>query len=734
MSLIVASSSQEQYGGVERSRTQTIRGIEAPAQFQNHFTSPIKIPSNAEIAVESVKIRRDALVDVESAAMMYKYFGKLQTTNSAGAGWQQSRLEMPIPIRPTPGVYNTSNWLKEIRNKLNLSYGSPEIFQTYSIAPNVQGAGVGAGEVIGVKIASTQKGNGKNENIVVDTANKMLSDYWKGPFNLSNPYRSSVSWTSTHVAAGGGVDAHKLITRKEANVVNDLGFLDTMGCSMIGHGHPFCLVEGKYEVFVKSAMNGWRVGLARPQMEYIRDTTKTTASRQRANLLPGTRNPQEAVDNGAVFSTNYNVYNAGYRGETKAGVAGGARNQGRYQKDFYDFMVECDGTKISVFQLSYDNTFQTNQLVMSEVIYWGYVGAATAIQYTNAEFLKDFTTVEFRSLGDEIQLWFTDGAGADVQICGNTRGDLRYHSFLPIGETRNALYPRINIAKQDDTVQVFQYTSHYAGELADGSLTDADFRYPTFDFDSTTFTTGDDFYTNNRVSRFQGGKIGGDDNKAIVRDTKDRPYCLSQTLICDTKDRMLVDQIHASTAINEYDGALAGNAGVDKSHAFIIGFNEPTTQNDYLEGKYATAEFAGQAKMNSIIGFPEKSFIDQVAGVAEGYVVLSNADATATFTSFKAPAFRVHSAFVRISNMPIQSYNGAKTSVSKILYHLPRFTNDGREYGDLFFAPGEKTYVKLHNATPEILNNIEVQIVDVNERPVQDISGNTIVVFHLKGV
>jgi len=275
MSLIVASSSQEQYGGVERTRTQTVRGIEAPAQFQNHFTSPIKIPVNAEIAVESVKIRRDALVDVESAALMYKYFGKIQSTNSAGVGWQQSRLEMPIPIRPTPGVYNTARWLDEIQNKLNLSYGNPEIFQTYSTSAEVDAGG----EVIGVKIASTQKGNGKNENIVVDTAGKMLSDYWKGPFNLSNPYRSTVSWTSTHVAAGGGVDAHKLITRKEANVVNDLGFLDTMGCSMIGHGHPFCLVEGKYEVFVKSAMAGWRVGLARPQIEYIRDTTKTSSSK-----------------------------------------------------------------------------------------------------------------------------------------------------------------------------------------------------------------------------------------------------------------------------------------------------------------------------------------------------------------------------------------------------------------------------------------------------------------------
>ena len=727
MSLIVASSSQEQYGGVERTRTQTVRGIEAPAQFQNHFTSPIKIPVNAEIAVESVKIRRDALVDIESASLMYKYFGKIQSTNSAGVGWQQSRLEMPIPIRPTPGVYNTARWIDEIQNKLNLSYGNPEIFQTYSTSAEVDAGG----EVTGVKIASTQKGTGKAAEITAG-ATKMLSAYWRGPFNLSNPYFAGSSWTSTH-ETGGGV--HKLITRKQANVVNDLGYLDTMGCSMIGHGHPFALVEGKFEVNVKSAMSGWRVGLARPQMEYIRDTTKTSTARQRANLLPGTRNPQEAVDNGAIFSTNYNVYNAGYRGETKAGVAGGAKNQGRYQKDFYDFMVECDGTKISVFQLSYDNTFNSNQLVMSEVIYWGYVGAATALQYTNAEFLKSFTSVEFRSNGDEITLYFTDGIGGDTEICGQTaRGDLRYHSFLPIGETRNALYPRLNIAVLDESLSIFSYTSHYDGEAADSSLDETDFRFPHFDADTSTFTTGDDFYSNNRVSRFQGGKIGGDDNKAIVQDTKDRPYCLSQTLACDTKDRMLVDQIHASTAINEYDGILAGGAGIDKAHAFIIGFNEPTTKDDYLEGKYATAEFSGQAKMNRTIGFPDRSFIDQLEGVAQGYAVLSNANATTIFTSFKPPDFRVHSAFVRISNMPIQSYNGAKTSVSKILYHLPRFTNDGREYGDLFFAPGEKTYVKLHNATPEILNNIEVQIVDVNERPVQDISGNTIVVFHLKGV
>jgi len=82
--------------------------------------------------------------------------------------------------------------------------------------------------------------------------------------------------------------------------------------------------------------------------------------------------------------------------------------------------------------------------------------------------------------------------------------------------------------------------------------------------------------------------------------------------------------------------------------------------------------------------------------------------------------------------MPLQSFNGNKGSVSKMLYHLPRFENSGREYGDLFFAPGEKTYVALHNPGPMTLNNIEVQIVDIAERPVDDISGNTIIVFHIR--
>tara|TARA_R100001594_G_scaffold18974_1_gene37086 strand:- start:1748 stop:3874 length:2127 start_codon:yes stop_codon:yes gene_type:complete len=705
MSLIVASSSQSDYGGIERFTTvKTLSGIEAPSSFQNHFTSPIKIPKNAEIAVESIKIRRDGLMDINDGALFYRYFGKLQTTDSPGGGDEESRLEMPIPIRPKPGVYNIEEWITEIQARLNESYGNPEIFGRWTVGKSTNASGA----VSGLTIKCDQRGDSSTSNISA-LVGTMLGDYWQGPYNLSLIHAPGTSWTSSEASPGKKIE--RLADNNASNtVVEDM---DAMGCSVIGHGHPLGLVDGFFNVDTSKAAKGWRIGLSRPQMEYTRDTTATRADRRRANLLPGTRHPDGGIPEGAIMSTKYNMFNP---------------FNGRNQKDFYDFMVENDGSHISIYNLSYDDTVYTNQLVQSEVKYYGETGSNihASAKITTTSFNASFTCIEFATNGDKMEVYFGkigDPGGRQLMV-GNIGQTKRWESFVPISETRNALYPRLNIFKKGESLTINNYSSHYTSATA--------YRFPTYDDTTKVFQTGDDYYTNNRVMRYARGKIGGDNNKAIVEDTLDRPYCLSQTLLCDTKNRMVVDQLHVSTSINEYDGELAGNAGMNKSHALIIGYNEPTSVHDYLEGKYRTGDFSGQPKINRSIGFPDKSFLDQVEGVADGYAALSNADATVTFSSFAAPDLRSHSAFVRINNMPIQSYNGAKSSVSKIIYHLPRFTNDGTQLGTLFFAPGEKTYVSLHNTTPEILNNIEVQIVDINERPVQDLSGNTIVVFHLR--
>ena len=728
MSLIVASSSQEQYGGVGETRTQTLRGVESPSQFQNYFTSPIKVPKDAEIAVESVKIRRDALVDIESATMMYKYFGKLQTTGAEGDGYNESRLEMPIPIRPNPGTYNAESWLSEVADKFNISYGNPEVFGKYAITGDADPA---SGKIIGTKISIDQRGDGSASDIVAGgVGDTMIYDYWKSPWNLTRDYVDGTQWTVLNdIPSPGSAPPGKKMTRLASNPT--IGPIDSEGfdekSSVIGNGCPFALVNGVFNAFVKGAPGGWRVGLSRPQMEYTLDTRNQTGTKKIGNLLPGTRHPQvpkavEAIEDQITYQ--YHLNNT---------------YTGRYQKDFYDYMVMDDGTEIKIYQLSLDTSGAKDSLVMSEVVYYGNATSYIAVPMTSAVFKASFDGVEFRSEGDELSLWFTNfkTPANDVEIVGDTRGDLRWNSFLPLSECKNALYPRINIADQGDSVVVAKYTSHWnhnSARVADAPAVSQNapvFRFPTYDDTTKTFTTGDDFYTNNRVGRFRAGQVI--DNNATIRDSKNRPYALSQTLVCDTKDRLVVDQSLADViTTNIYDGLLAASAGVNKKHGFIIGHINPRHKDYYLEGKYATTDSSGQAKMNRSIGYPDRSFIDQTQGVAQGYATAVGSGQQVIFQSFAPPDYRVHSAFVRISNMPIQSYNGAKTSVSKILYHLPRFTNDGREYGDLFFAPGEKTYVKLHNPSSEILNNIEVQIVDVNERPINDISGNTIVVFHLK--
>tara|TARA_R110002012_G_scaffold57957_4_gene150379 strand:- start:1494 stop:3620 length:2127 start_codon:yes stop_codon:yes gene_type:complete len=705
MSLIIANSTQDGYnrseGGVN---TRTKLGIENPSQFQNHFTSPIKIPTNAEIAVESVKIRRDALIEVEAETMMYHYFGHLQTDDD-GPFFQDARNEMPIPIKPRPGTYSVDEWVSELEDRLDDAYGNPEIFGFYGVETNPNASG----QVQSITIDSIQRGSVASKNRISNT-NEFLTDYWQAPYQLSDGYKPTENWTSTHSTFGG--TAHKVFTRVADNNASDdtiLKKLDRRECSVIGHGHPMGLCLGRFTTDVTGAKSGgWRVGLSRPQIEYVRDTTKP-AGRGRANLLPGTRHPDGGFDDNVCMSTHYRMTN---------------QATGRYQKDFYDYMVQSDGDKISVFQLSYDNEVQANMLIMSEVIYYG-TGMAFATQLTNASFNASFAAVTFRTHGDEVSLHFdTKGVGGtETDVLIKTVSTKRNQSFLPIGETRNALYPRFNVGTKNDLLRVYDYRCHYS---------QTGYRFPTYDVENFTFTTGDDFYSNNRVDRFSGGKIGGDDNKAIVRDTKDRPFCLSQTLICDTKPAYEINTVSAETRDSVYDGLHVGSTSINKKHLFVIGFVEAGTKDDYLQGKYRTIDTSGRAKMNRLIGFNDKSIIDETSGLADGYVAIASSGAQVSFTSYTAPDFRVNSAFVRISNMPIQSYNGGKQSVSKILYHLPRFTNDGREFGDLFFSPGEKTYVSLHNAGPEVLNNIEVQIVDSQERPVSDISGNTIVVFHMR--
>ena len=90
------------------------------------------------------------------------------------------------------------------------------------------------------------------------------------------------------------------------------------------------------------------------------------------------------------------------------------------------------------------------------------------------------------------------------------------------------------------------------------------------------------------------------------------------------------------------------------------------------------------------------------------------------------------SIFVRLKNMTFESANFSKSALSKILYHIPTFSNSGNTVGALHLEPTEMVYLDLNNTNEIHLSTIEVDLVMNDETLAIGIEGKTVVVFHIR--
>ena len=131
MSLIICSSTQDEYLRKNRNGDviSTINGLSNPATFSNNFRSPLIIPKDAEVAVESVKINRAPLFDIPDEALFYFYFGpELNSTIVAN-----DTTKIPVPIRIPRGSYTVDSLKEVLNNTLNESSLGPEIFGGFTV-------------------------------------------------------------------------------------------------------------------------------------------------------------------------------------------------------------------------------------------------------------------------------------------------------------------------------------------------------------------------------------------------------------------------------------------------------------------------------------------------------------------------------------------------------------------------------------------------------------------------
>lgn len=117
------------------------------------------------------------------------------------------------------------------------------------------------------------------------------------------------------------------------------------------------------------------------------------------------------------------------------------------------------------------------------------------------------------------------------------------------------------------------------------------------------------------------------------------------------------------------------------------------------------------------------------------FLILTNSSTTTseTYLSINVPQqISTNSIFVRLNNFLQRTINGQTNGISKIVYHVPRFDNGGNEFGGLFFEPSERVYIKLHNTEKLRRNEFSVSLVNSDETLAENITGKTIVMFHIR--
>ena len=134
------------------------------------------------------------------------------------------------------------------------------------------------------------------------------------------------------------------------------------------------------------------------------------------------------------------------------------------------------------------------------------------------------------------------------------------------------------------------------------------------------------------------------------------------------------------------------------------------------------------ANAQYILGFVERGVLDS------NNAVHTDAQQQTIYESDAAPSIQAKdSMFIRLDNFTQKSFNAGTGRPSKIIHHVPRFDTSNREIGaGLYFEPHEKTYIKLNNSNPIVINELDFSICNSREQMITDLTGETIICLHFR--
>jgi len=679
MSLIITTSKLSENDNVGQLPS------ENPSNYTNFFRSPITIPPNSEIAVESVKMNRTANVNIKDNSFLCHYFGQIADEVSD----RPFQIEAPRRIRPDQGVYNLTEYKQELNDKLNKQYGHPSIFGNSSVLINT----TATGQENGLQFKFIQRSPSATNR----TTSLTSTPY----YNIETPFKPGEPSNAFNWTPASGIFARTgLIAANGVQNASCIGILKDV---------PFSNTSLDMTVTVVNASaTYWKVGLSRPHVQY------------------------ESIDNASRHTINTYPYR--YSKDNNYRMATGvSRTSG---PEHYDFLVQCvtgAGANNGLRMFCSLNRNTETSLAglgpnwkMYEMKYWESGGSHSGDAMTASAFYASYDRIRFKSDGIYLNVFagLKNKAGYEQLMGANLSRDVD-KCFKPRGDTTYALYPQFNIGSGN--IELTEYQSEV-------NPVDETYRYPVYNASDAPvgnagprqYVPGNDMYSCNRVPSA--------DSFNIVNGKKITLYRNIDNVETDSDAIAFVD---GSETYTNYFSTTAGlttyfqprdvNAsGGSKNKHVLIG-------NKYTLGSVEDYLLESQRfpNMSFGLGYLDRAIMSESDGHTDGYISGENTN-TVTFTSPHEIDKMPISGFIRIPNLTHQSFNGAQSGISKIVYQVPQFSNDGRQYGPLYFAPGEKTYIDLKNPASTILNSLQIQIVGADEKELKTLTGTTQIVFHIR--
>ena len=403
------------------------------------------------------------------------------------------------------------------------------------------------------------------------------------------------------------------------------------------------------------------------------------------------------------------------------------RGIGPADTDYYDYaaQVGADG-KLRLYHAipppendtEWAGAGDTSKLMMSEIRY--YTKTSTSMSQANGS-NTTFNTgspidwsgsggaISFEVEGEKVTISVSGNIVASpVKVNASTKGQVP----KPVGQTAWKMYPTVSFWTDDDDISISAYNCRTSSTIWNNQPENSwNTRCRTSVYldsggvadDSPTFLAAA-FDTN--LDRWNNALTWGQsvDTRGVYR-----PF--------EAVDAGGIIPI-SGEEIRTYRGLTTKLIG-DYENIFIMGKSE----------RYMSREIQ-QWQPNSQFALGFQAFaINPDSGMTH------SSQHGAYFSSAQRPSLSsLHSAFIRVPTFTHETYNFGTGNPSKILFQVPRFDNSGVDTGALYYQNNDKTYVDLHNSSPLRITDLDIHIVRKNETFVEDLTGSTEIVFHIRKI